>query len=76
MARWRSSSAPRRRLHNLPILFMTSLVTPEEAAGRLYAAGSPVLAKPVTISRLLQSVADMLDGILARKNATTSVVAA
>ena len=52
-------------LHNLPILFMTSLVTPEEADRRIYAAGSRVLAKPVTISKLLQSVAEMLGNILA-----------
>ena len=52
-------------MRNLPILFMTSLVTPEEADRRLYAAGSRVLAKPVTISRLLQSVAEMLGNILA-----------
>ena len=50
--------------HNLPILFMTSLITPEEADRCLYAAGSRVLAKPVTISRLLQSVAEMLNNIL------------
>ena len=50
--------------HNLPILFMTSLVTPEEADRRIYAAGSRVLAKPVTISKLLQSVAEMLSNIL------------
>ena len=51
-------------LHKLPILFMTSLVTPAEADRCLYAAGSRVLAKPVTISKLLQSVAEMLNNIL------------
>ena len=54
-----------QRFHNLPILFMTSLVTPEEADRRLYAVGSRVLAKPVTIPHLLQSIAEMLNNILA-----------
>lgn len=49
----------------VPLLFMTSLVTPEEAEGQIYAAGSRVLAKPVTISKLMQSVAEMLSNLLA-----------
>ena len=63
-------------MHNLPILFMTSLVTPEEAESRIYAAGSRVLAKPVTLSHLLQSVADMLNVILTKHDAATSTMAA
>ncbi len=50
---------------HLPILFMTSLVTPEEAEGQIYAAGSRVLAKPVTISKLMQSISEMLHNLLA-----------
>ena len=53
-----------KALRNVPILFMTSLITPEEADHQLYAAGSRVLAKPVTISKLMQSVAEMLSNIL------------
>ena len=60
-------------LRNVPILFMTSLVTPEEAEANLYAAGSRVLAKPVTIAKLMQSVAEMLSNILA--NGTTAPAA-
>ena len=62
------------RFHNVPILFMTSLVTPEEAEGRIYAVGSRVLAKPVTISRLLKSIAEMLSNILTTGQPLTSSV--
>ncbi len=57
---------------HLPILFMTSLVTPEEADQHLYAAGSRVLAKPVTISKLMQSVAEMLSNILTTGHASAA----
>lgn len=60
-------------LRNVPILFMTSLVTPEEADHHLYAAGSRVLAKPVTIAKLMQSVAEMLGNILATGHPETDV---
>ena len=46
---------------NTPIIFMTSLVTEEEAAYRILAGGSRVLAKPITMSKLVRCVGDILN---------------
>lgn len=51
-------------LRNVPILFMTGLVNSQEADRQIDAAGSRVLAKPVTLSKLIQSVAEMLNHVL------------
>ena len=47
-----------------PIIFMTSLVTEEEAAYRIFAGGSRVLAKPITLSKLVRCVGDLLNTML------------
>ena len=47
-----------------PIIFMTSLVTEEEAAYRIFAGGSRVLAKPVTMAKLVRCVGDILNTML------------
>ncbi len=44
-----------------PIIFMTSLVTEEEAAYRIFAGGSRVLAKPITMAKLVRCVGDLLN---------------
>ena len=46
---------------NTPIIFMTSLVTEEEAAYRIFAGGSRVLAKPVTMAKLVHCVGEILN---------------
>ena len=46
---------------NTPIIFMTSLVTEEEAAYRIFAGGSRVLAKPITMAKLVRCVGDILN---------------
>ena len=51
-----------------PIIFMTSLGTEEETARNpLYTNGSRVLAKPVTMAKLVQCVAERL-GVLCAVN--------
>ena len=47
-----------------PIIFMTSLVTEEEAAYRIFAGGSRVLAKPVTMTKLVRCVGDILNTLV------------
>ncbi len=47
-----------------PIIFMTSLVTEEEAAYRIFAGGSRVLAKPITMTKLVRCVGDLLNTLL------------
>ena len=51
-------------LHALPILFMTSYVPSAQAGGTLYASGHRILAKPVTVGKLLRGVADLIEDIL------------
>ena len=46
---------------HVPIIFMTSLVTEEEAAYRIFAGGSRVLAKPITMAKLVRCVGDILN---------------
>jgi CheY-like chemotaxis protein len=48
-----------------PIVFMTSLVTEDEAAHPMFTAGSRVLAKPVTVPKLLRTVAELLSAAIA-----------
>ena len=47
-----------------PIIFMTSLVTEEEAGYRIFAGGSRVLAKPITMNKLVRCVGDLLNTML------------
>ena len=51
-----------------PIIFMTSLVTEEEAAYRIFAGGSRVLAKPITMAKLVRCVGDLLNTMLVAGN--------
>ncbi len=65
-----------KTLNGVPIIFMTSLVTDEESAkNSLYTNGLRVLAKPVTMSKLVRCVAERLDVLCAdtRNEATVSV---
>ena len=50
-------------LRKVPVVFMTSLLTEGEAAGPLYSDGSRVLAKPVTMAKLIDCVAGMLTAL-------------
>ncbi len=50
-------------LRKVPVVFMTSLLTEGEAAGPLYSEGSRVLAKPVTMAKLVDCVAGMLGAL-------------
>ena len=49
---------------NTPVIFMTSLVTEQEAACRIFAGGSRVLAKPVTMAKLVRCVGDILNTLV------------
>ncbi len=44
-----------------PIIFMTSLVTEDEAAHPMFTAGMRVLAKPVTAGKLVQCLGELLN---------------
>ena len=52
------------KMRQTPIIFMTSLVTEEEAAYRIFAGGSRVLAKPVTMAKLVRCVGEILNTML------------
>ena len=45
----------------VPIIFMTSLVTEDEAAHPMFTAGRRVLAKPVTAGKLVQCLGELLN---------------
>ena len=65
-------------LRALPIIFMTSLVTEEETArSPMYTNGLRVLAKPVTMAKLVRCVAERLDVLCAvsERDADASVSA-
>ena len=47
-------------LRKVPVVFMTSLLTEDEAVPPLYSDGSRVLAKPVTMAKLVECVAGLL----------------
>ena len=47
-------------LKKVPVVFMTSLLTEGEAVGPMFTGGSRVLAKPVTMAKLVDCVASML----------------
>lgn len=50
-------------LQKVPVVFMTGLLTEDEAAGPLYSDGARVLAKPVTMAKLVMCVAGMLGAL-------------
>ncbi len=50
-------------LKKVPIVFMTSLLTEGETVEPLFSAGSRVLAKPVTMAKLVNCVAGMLGAL-------------
>ncbi len=52
-------------LKNVPVVFMTSLLTEGEAARPVYSGGSRVLAKPVTMAKLVECVSEMLNALCA-----------
>jgi CheY-like chemotaxis protein len=55
------------RLRDIPILFLTGLVRPEEtAAGPIESAGQQFLAKPVDPAQLLAAVGALLGPVLMR----------
>ena len=43
-------------LHNTPIIFLTGLVTKGEAKSGLQIDGHPVLAKPISIPELIETI--------------------
>ena len=53
-------------LKAVPVVFMTSLVSEDEAAHPMYSDGARVLAKPVTMAKLVDCVASLLGGFCAR----------
>ena len=53
-------------LKAVPVVFMTSLVSEDEAARPMYSDGARVLAKPVTMAKLIDCVAGLLGGLCAR----------
>ena len=57
-------------LKTVPLVFMTSLLTEGEAAGPIYSEGARVLAKPVTMAKLVECVARML-GLLCSSRETS-----
>ncbi len=61
-----------KELQNLPIVFMTSLVTEEEATTRIFSNGSRVLAKPVTMAKLMQCVAEQLNLLVGERAAVAA----
>ncbi len=65
-----------KELQTLPIVFMTSLVTEEEAATRIFSNGSRVLAKPVTMAKLMQCVVEQLNVLCGDRPATPTAAAA
>lgn len=52
-------------LATVPIVFMTSLVTEQEAGRNIFCHGSRVLAKPVTVAKLVQCAAELLNNVCA-----------
>ena len=69
-------------LGKVPIVFMTSLVTEDEAGHNIFCNGSRVLAKPVTVGKLVRCVGELLnhlcgpDGILLPMGANLSAISA
>ena len=53
-------------LQQVPVVFMTGLLTEGEGAGPMYTGGSRVLAKPVTMTKLVGCVSDLLGVLRAR----------
>lgn len=54
-----------RGLAQVPIVFMTSLITEQEAGRNIFCHGSRVLAKPVTVAKLLRCAAELLNNVCA-----------
>ncbi len=53
-------------LKTVPVVYMTSLVSEDEATRPMYSDGARVLAKPVTMAKLIDCVAGLLGGLCAR----------
>ena len=53
-------------LRQVPVVFMTSLLTEGESVGPMYSGGSRVLAKPVTMAKLIDCVSGLLGLLVAR----------
>ncbi len=51
-------------LARVPVVFMTSLVTEREAGHDIFCNGSRVLAKPVTVAKLMRCVAELLSTLV------------
>lgn len=45
-----------RELHDTPIIFLTALVTKAEAKSGLHIEGRPVVAKPINIPELIETI--------------------
>jgi CheY-like chemotaxis protein len=45
-----------RELHDIPIIFLTALVTHGEATGGLQIQGHPFVAKPISIPELIEAI--------------------
>lgn len=45
-----------RELHDTPIIFLTALVTKAEAKSGLHIEGHPVVAKPINIPELIETI--------------------
>ena len=62
-------------LARVPVVFMPSLVTEGEAGRDIFCNGSRVLAKPVTVSKLVRCVADLLTALVQHDGALPPLTA-
>ena len=53
-----------KMLSRVPVVFMTSLVTESEAGRDIFCNGSRVLAKPITVPKLVRCVAELLTSLV------------
>ena len=51
-------------LAKVPVVFMTSLITEREAGHDIFCNGSRVLAKPVTVAKLVRCAAELLSTLV------------
>ena len=49
-----------RALHNTPIIFLTALVTRDEAKSGIHIQGHPVVAKPINIPELIKAIEEQV----------------
>lgn len=54
-----------KELVKVPVVFMTSLITEQEAGRNIFCHGSRVLAKPVTVAKLVRCAAELLTNVCA-----------